>query len=267
MNNLELNYSDETRFSVIDTVNTCVTVVAYASHTSRSNQMLIILDAILPLYLKHLKSETDSIIDQFKGTKFNGGRTGRNPDVTRSARLELTTIQKLACALKTLVNTSDFLTRFYSGPKSNETKDSMKENKNKSMVSSIQPDDDSIRFSEDKPSTVNKPSRVGQQIDEKQLKKEFRSPRDYILNILSEFMHFAVARIKNLYKLVNDPGLKITELLDMKTQNKLVEIANALLKLWDDSSTLNGNGLQSYFQKLMPVTNWSDDNIKPGKIK
>ena len=55
------------------------------------------------------------------------------------------------------------------------------------------------------------------------------------------------------------------ELLDVKTNYKLVEIANALLKLWDDSSNLNGNGLQNYFMKLVPVNNWSDENIKPGE--
>ena len=95
------------------------------------------------------------------------------------------------------------------------------------------------RFSDD----YNKSSKC-ELIDEKLMKNEFRSPRDFLLNILSEFINFSSHRIKDLYKLANDSTLKVTELLDAKTHFKLVEIANGLLKLWDDSITLNGNGLQ-----------------------
>ena len=182
------------------------------------------------------------------------------------ARVELNVIQKLSCACKTLVNTSDYLTRVYTGPKIDQ-KDSINVNKPSSMQKlktspTIQPDDDSIRFSDDKQSG-NKPGKFGA-VDEKQMRKEFRSPRDFLLNILSEFVHFASSRIKELYKLINDSNLKITELLDAKTHFKLVDIANALLKLWDDSCVLNGNGLQNYFRKLVSVTNWSEEDLKPG---
>lgn len=161
----------------------------------------------------------------------------------------------------------------YNGPKNEQRDSSVKKgslNKHKSGAG-IQPDDDSIRFSDDKVQSVyNRPSKSTAQpppIDEKQMRSEFRSPRDFLLNIMSEFVHLASGRIKELYKLANDSTLKITELLDTKTNYKLVEIANALLKLWDDSSTLNGNGLQNYFMKLVPVNNWSEDDIKPGRIR
>lgn len=95
------------------------------------------------------------------------------------------------------------------------------------------------------------------------MKKEFRLPRDFLLNIVSEFIHFSTLRCKDLYKITNDSSLKITEFLDTKSHFKLVEIAHALLKLWDESNTLNGNGLQNYFQKLIPICDWNDEDLKP----
>lgn len=162
INGLDFNFTDESGFTLINTVNICVTVVAYASHASRANQMLIILDAILPRYLKHLKAEMDKVITQSKFvTKFN---SSTSQEISLMARLELSVIQKLSCALKTLVNTSDYLTRVYTGPKS-EQKDSINVNRPSSIQSkvkgspTIMPDDDSIRFSDDKHST-NKSNKV-----------------------------------------------------------------------------------------------------------
>ncbi len=80
--------------------------------------------------------------------------------------------------------------------------------------------------------------------DSYQYKHEYRSPRDTLLNIVSEFVFSSSKRIKELYKVINDPNLKVGQLLDAKAQTRLVEIANALLKLWEDPSILGGNGLQ-----------------------
>ena len=80
--------------------------------------------------------------------------------------------------------------------------------------------------------------------DEDQMKREFRLPRDFLLNIVSEFIYFSTYRCKELYKMTNDSSLKITEFLDTKSHFKLVEISHALLKLWDETNALNGNGIQ-----------------------
>jgi hypothetical protein len=64
---------------------------------------------------------------------------------------------------------------------------------------------------------------------------------------VSEFIYYSTSRSKELYYLTNDSNLKITEFLETKSHFKLVEIAHALLKLWDDTNTLNGNGLQKYY--------------------
>jgi protein unc-80 len=80
---------------------------------------------------------------------------------------------------------------------------------------------------------------------------------------VSEFVHIGSKRVKELYKLINDSSIKVSELLDTKAHAKLVEIAYALLKSWEVSMTLNGNGLQNYFQKLLPVTDWTQEHMKP----
>ena len=82
------------------------------------------------------------------------------------------------------------------------------------------------------------------------MKKDFRLPRDVLLNLVSEFIYFGTTRSKDLYKITNDMSLKVTEFLDGKSHFKLVEIAHALLKLWDEANTLNGNGLQKYLEKI-----------------
>ena len=78
----------------------------------------------------------------------------------------------------------------------------------------------------------------------KQANQEFRSPRDVVLNMVSIFNCVCSKRVKDLYKVINDSSLKVSELLDTKSHCKLIEIAHALLKLWDENNILNGVGLQ-----------------------
>ena len=247
---LDFCYSDDgtIRFNMIDGINLCVTVIAYATHAFRANQMLTILDVVIPRYLDNIKNETDKISANYKFTGFHmppdKSHSAHNNEMTQQARSELANIQKIAVSIKTLVNTSDFLARTYSGPKADKTENATntKNFQNKSSMNrspSIMPDEDSMRFTEEKPRNKNDISN-----EDKQIRNEFRSPRDTLLNIISEFVFSNSKRIKELYKIINDSNLKVSELLDTKSHAKLVEIAHALLKLWDDSITLGGNGLQ-----------------------
>ena len=70
----------------------------------------------------------------------------------------------------------------------------------------------------------------------KQINQEFRSPRDTVLNIVSIFNFVCSKRVKELYKVINDSNLKLSELLDSKSHCKLVEIAHALIKQGDDNN-------------------------------
>lgn len=62
---LDLCYIEDdinnSRFALINAINLCVTVISYATHASRANQMMIILDAIIPRYLEYLRSETEIV--------------------------------------------------------------------------------------------------------------------------------------------------------------------------------------------------------------
>lgn len=260
---LDFCYQDDQhiKFNMIDSINLCVTVVAYATHASRANQMLTILKVIIPRYCNYLKDETEKLSQMNKSSHFgfmSQNDKQQNAEMIQRARNEFFQLQKMSVSLKTLVNLSDYLTRVYTGPRNenvNVNKQSQTVTKNSHNRSpSIMPDEDSMRFGDDKRKD---------QPDDKQIKLEFRSPRDNLLHIVSEFGFFASKRIKELYKMINDLSLKVTDLLDTKAHCKLVEIAHTLLKLWDDSISLAGSGIQSYFQKLLPVTNWSQEELKP----
>jgi hypothetical protein len=314
---LDFCYSDENqKFTYIDAINLCVTVIAYASHTPRANQMLTILDVIIPRYVAHIKQETDTLTSSSKGTV--GGFSSIldkqanmhfHMDIVHQARSEFAAIQKIAVSIKTLVSVSEFLTRTYTGPRTDNlanlaakapnlpnvanalatTNPSMRTTSNRSP--SIMAEEDSNRAAEERKKQAAAASSTaaggdnGGAPEDNLIRQEFRTPRDTLLNIVSEFVFFASKRVKELYKTINDPSLKMTELIDTKGHSKLVEIAHTLLKLWDDSVTLAGNGIQkynlnvlnqyssekffhnfyltSYFQKLLPVTDWSQDEIKP----
>lgn len=265
MKTLDFCYQDEQniKFNMIDSINLCVTVIAYATYTTRAGQMLNILNVIVPRYVNYLKEETEKVSSRNKiSTNFGHlhhlDSKQMNNELSQKARNEFFQLQKISVSLKTLVHLSDYLTRVYSGPRNETMNASTKNNQQNTSHNrspSIIPDEDSMRFGDEK--------RRETTTDDKQVKQEFRIPRDSLLNVISEFVFFASKRIKELYKLINDSSLKVTELLDTKAHCKLVEIAHTLLKLWDDSITLSGNGLQNYFQKLLPVTNWSQEELKP----
>jgi hypothetical protein len=99
-----------------------------------------------------------------------------------------------------------------------------------------------IRANEDKKSKNTQNDRIDDKT--KQANQEFRSPRDVVLNTVTVFNHVCSKRVKDLYKVINDSSLKVGELLDSKSHCKLIEIAHALLKLWDENNVLNGVGLQ-----------------------
>lgn len=148
------------RFAIINAINLCVTVVAYATHANRANQMMIILDAIIPRYLEYLKAETEQV--QSSNSSNLPFKPNASPNMNyqqetvQKARAELISIQKISVAIKTLVQNSDYLTRTYTGPRT-EAAVSSKTNNNSttfnkspkskgqstSMAHNIVPDDNS----------------------------------------------------------------------------------------------------------------------------
>jgi len=103
-----------------------------------------------------------------------------------------------------------------------------------------------------------------QDADERKQASEFRWSRDTLLSIISTYIHFSTQRFKELVKLLNDPTIRFPELLDGKSHTRLADIAHTLLKLSSfDPLTISCHGIQSYFQKLLPFTNWSQEQLRP----
>jgi hypothetical protein len=156
---LDFCYNDDSsiRFSIIDSINLCVTVVAYASHAYRANQMLIILDVIIPRFLEFIRAETDRALDNLKYLNYGYTTVDKHTlinfqqEASHLARSELANIQKISVAIKTLVNTSEFLSRNFTGPRMENLNASYKYNSNQKNSShnrspSIMPDEDSFRY-------------------------------------------------------------------------------------------------------------------------
>ena len=83
---------------ILDTISLCVTVVSYAADSVRSHQMLTILEAILPLYMKHMQ-----------------GATVRK-ETPGGPRVELQTIHNISVCIRTLISNCEALTRNFTGP-------------------------------------------------------------------------------------------------------------------------------------------------------
>jgi len=84
---------DPETVSILDTISLCVTVVAYSADSTRSRQMLMILDSIVPLYMKHMQLMT------------------MRKETPGGPRAELQTIHNISVCIKTLVSNCEALTR------------------------------------------------------------------------------------------------------------------------------------------------------------
>ncbi|CAF3522158.1 unnamed protein product [Rotaria socialis] len=175
-------------------------------------------------------------------------------------REEVKIIEKLSVAIKTMISASESLTRAFVGPKHETLAGaSYKHSRGSNRSPSIVPDEDSMsRFIDDR--TKNKV----QDVDEHKQASEFRWPRDTLLSVISTFVHFSSQRLKELNKLINDPTFRMPEILDAKSHTRLADIAHTLLKLGGfDPITMSCRGIQNYFQKLLPWTNWSQEQLRP----
>ena len=235
--------------------------VAYAPESSRSLQMLGIINLLLPKYFEYLAERTSKADSQIRG------------------REEVKIIGKLSITMKTIISVSETLTRTFVGLKHDQSSNLSHRNpRTSSRSASIMPDDESMRyeeffiFSNQGVSSCYSPSRFiddraknrAQDADERKQAAEFRWPRDVLLSILSDFVELAAQRLKQLKKVLNDPTLRRIELLESKSYASLADISHTLLKLSSyDPVTISCRGLQSYFQKLLPSTDWSQEQLRP----
>ena len=241
--------------TILDTISLCVTVVSYSADCMRSHQMLTILEAIFPLYMKHLQATT------------------LKKETPGGPRAELQMIHNLSHCIRTLISNCEPLARNFSGPqRAIDLRGSSMKNTKGQMSPPIEIDDDS--HSKYIPDTYTTPGRSRQNAssgdeDNEEIRQNFRRPRDTLLNLVSEFLTRSTARLADLSKKVPDLHQKGSsyELLDVKSHLRLAEVAHSLLKVAPyDRQTMGCRGLIRYMTEVLPTSEWRQEKMRPALI-
>ncbi|XP_044582754.1 protein unc-80 homolog isoform X6 [Cotesia glomerata] len=241
---IDFCYHDETEMvSVLDCISLCVMVIAYAADSIRGQQMLTILEAILPCYVQQIQL----------------------PTYNREGKTEKEIINQLAIAVKTLVNNSEALTKYYNGPQksSPEHKGSSQRNYGKGPYSpGFEYEDETHTTKYLEHTKVRTFYERDNDDAESSHKNEFRRPRDTLLNIVGDFVARTSVRLAELNKKSQDG--KTIELLDSKCHVRLADVAHSLLKVAPyDPETMGCRGLRRYMNDVLPSTEWSNDDMRP----
>ncbi|KAI1727311.1 cation channel complex component UNC80 domain-containing protein [Ditylenchus destructor] len=250
---LDLCYRDDPNSFLIlpDAMASCVTVCAFAPETKRSHQMLLIMQAIIPHFLKNLEDESTKMLNSPTAVKH-----------------ELGAYTTICVEIKALINSCDALSR---GPTRTFDIVTNVSERGKSFIAespqffdppttvAIEEDGRSGNYTQSQ--KEKKTTSAGwEATDSGEIQKEiFRGPRDALLTLCAKFIAKASVRLKELTKLAaNDHSVRIPELLDHKCHAKLSEIAVSLLKIAPyDLSTMGCSGLQNFFRHILPVVDWS----------
>ncbi|XP_048774238.1 protein unc-80 homolog isoform X3 [Ostrea edulis] len=244
--------NDPDRLSMIEVINLCVTVIAYAPDSFRSVQMLTVLEVIVSKYIHHLKSETIRV------------------DKPHAALAEVAAITDVGIAMRALISSCEYFTRSMALPRQLENE---KANP-KSMTSNHSPLGGTSYYDDREDSHISRHVEEGrkkqytQETEDTEVTNEFRKPRDLFLIVIAEFYSTCQPRLRSnelRRMLVEASSRPPTELLDHKSHNRLAEIANTLLKLAPyDPQTLSCTGLQRYMMEILPLTNWKQEAVRPG---
>ncbi|XP_075975825.1 unc80, NALCN channel complex subunit isoform X2 [Anticarsia gemmatalis] len=242
---IDFCYRDEEEMvNVLDCISLCVMVVSYSAESMRGYQMLIILEAILPCYVKQIQL----------------------PTYNREGKTEKEIIQQLAIAIKTLVNNCEGLSKSYNGPyrTSPEHKGSSQRTGPRTAAATI------IAFEESHSKYDNsKMPGIAEYTgaeDSELVRAEYRRPRDVLLSLVGEFIGRATTRLLDLNGSKGSGGSegKPVELLDSKSHARLAEIAHSLLKVSPyDPESMGCRGLQRYMTQVLPAADWADDSLRP----
>ncbi|EFX80552.1 hypothetical protein DAPPUDRAFT_318531 [Daphnia pulex] len=241
-------HGESDTINILDSIAIAVMGASYAIDTHRGHQLLMILEAILPAYLKHLQT--------------SAGR--------KDPRTEKDILHQLGVAMKTLISNAEALTKNYSGPQRTFEKSPSQKptssNRPATLATTIEIDEDShSRFLGDHFRTSSVPERgmmsnMNKDDSETQW-QAFRMPRATLLSLVSDYYVICSARLTELNKKQGQD--KINEPLDVKCNTRLADVAHALLKVSSyDAMTMACRGLQQYMTVLMPNGDWSQEPMK-----
>ncbi|XP_052242651.1 protein unc-80 homolog isoform X2 [Dreissena polymorpha] len=245
--------NDPDTFNILQVIDMCVTVVVYSPESFRSIQMLTVLEIVLPRYLDYLKMETNK------------------KDNPTAARNEVNMINAMGSSVRALITSCDFFSRTLPLPRQFEverTTSKDKRDRGSPVETSI--------FYDDREDSNTYPSRYAEEgrarrskqdydpDDEEMQREDFRKPRDSLLNIVAEFYVTCQGRMKEIRKMLADSSFRPPELLDHKSHNRLADMAHTLLKLATfDPDTMGCAGLQRYMTEILPITDWSQESVRP----
>ncbi|XP_072929178.1 protein unc-80 homolog [Epargyreus clarus] len=249
---IDFCYRDEEEMvNVLDCISLCVMVVSYSAESMRGYQMLIILEAILPCYVKQIEL----------------------PTYNREGKTEKEIIQQLAIAIKTLVNNCEGLSKSYNGPYRTSPEHKGSSQRGGGARAAFLPlellDDEShSRYVSDHARPPPVPDYAAPE-DSELVRAEYRRPRDVLLSLVGDFIGRASSRLLEINGSKGSGGSegKPVELLDCKSHARLAEIAHSLLKVSPyDPESMGCRGLQRYMTLVLPAGDWADDALRPALI-
>ncbi|XP_066269985.1 protein unc-80 homolog isoform X2 [Branchiostoma lanceolatum] len=254
---------DPPDMSVIEAMNVCITVVAYAADSLRSIQMLCVLEALVPFYMQHLMKQTN------------------RQDSISAAKEELTSIEQLAVSMEALTQSCETFNRTINAAilRSNDTTGSVNKRKTNVLAASktlVSPtparntlgreqgkeDDDGlkVRF------MGSRRLQYEQNVQSAPGHYEFHRPREAFLNIIVEYFVASKSRFKHLRRML-DPRFQVPELLSTRSHIRIVEILDSFLRTaTDDPLSLGSVGLQRYFTEMLPIIDWSVPSKRPALV-
>ncbi|XP_023345789.1 protein unc-80 homolog [Eurytemora carolleeae] len=240
LSSLDFCYNGEGEsINVQECISICGMVAAYDSGTTRANEMLTVLDALIPIFLKNVLKD----------------RKAEMKDIREI-------IHQLSHTMKTIIHNSDKLAQMYTGPMRNEEMRSTSQHyQGKAPYSPvIEIDDDShSKFIGD--SIRGKP--YPEEGEDSETKREnFRYPRNCLLNFSADFLSSCSAKLNEINK--KSAQEKTIELVDIKCYIRLNEVASSMIKMAPyDQETLQSPGLHKYMKLVLPNTDWSGVSMKP----
>uniref|UniRef100_A0A3Q0KT99 UNC80 domain-containing protein n=1 Tax=Schistosoma mansoni TaxID=6183 RepID=A0A3Q0KT99_SCHMA len=293
---LDFCYDDEeANWSILEVINLCVAVIVYAPDSYRSRQMLIILQALMPLILKDL-----SYICAEEG---NG---------TDPKKAELSAIQKISIAMRQLISTAEFMSRRiedirqlnylapggptecrketpgllltgvatrlvnYEAAKSNfKSLDKTKYNETAVKITRNELCNEINTLPVNKGFPLSVSSNVSRERDI-QSNQMLRNPaaatsghhrptayepREAVLQLACEFLSTCSGRLLEM-----EEKQRISDLLDAKSHMRLADITQFMLKQVSNSPDfLVSSALQRYFLEVLPVIDWSHESLRSCK--
>ncbi|CAE1324419.1 UNC80 [Acanthosepion pharaonis] len=247
--------NDPGTFDIVDVINMCVTVIAYSPDSFRSGQMLTILEVVVPKYLKYLIEATNQ------------------KDSFSAAQGEIQAITNIAISIRALINSCETFTRnrILTQRHMDAVNANMKPTQNHTNYST---QTSGYYYDDKEESHASRGGDEGRKkgylpdVEDVDARQEFRKPRDTLLFIASEFFTNCHFRLRELRKKQVDPSIRPPdrppELFDFKTHNRLADIAHTLLKLApNDPYSISCPGLQSYMVHVLPITDWSQEQVRP----